>query len=145
HTEVTDLFAIHDYTPTGKEFQRRFQNVTQGLPPPMYGKLYSAPAHRSNASPILLWEFGGVGYVRPQDLPSVPSNSWGYSGIEDAAETAITRIRELYRAIAGLRHIAAICYTQLYDGEQEINGLMTYGRRMKFDPAAIREINSLLV
>ena len=27
HTEVTDLFAIHDYTRTGKEFQMRFQNV----------------------------------------------------------------------------------------------------------------------
>jgi hypothetical protein len=51
----------------------------------------------------------------------------------------------LYRAIAGIPQIAGICYTQLYDVEQEINGLMTYGRRMKFDPAAIREINSLLV
>ena len=82
HTEVTDLFAIHDYTRTGKEFQRRFQNITQGLPLPLYGKLYSAPGHRYNGSPILLWEFGGVGYVLPEDLPSVPENSWGYSGVE---------------------------------------------------------------
>jgi beta-galactosidase/beta-glucuronidase len=145
HTEVTDLFAIHDYTPTGQELQLRFQNITQGLPLPMYGKLYSAPGNRYNGSPILLWEFGGVGYVRPQDLPSVPANSWGYSGVEASAEPALTRIRGLYEAIARIPQITGICYTQLYDVEQEINGLMTYDRRMKFDPAVIRHINSLLV
>lgn len=144
HTEVTDLFAIHDYTPTGRELQLRFQNVTQGLPLPMYGKLYSAPGNKYNGSPILLWEFGGVGYVRPQDLPDVPANSWGYSGVEASAEPALMRIRELYDAIARIPQICGICYTQLYDVEQEINGLMTYDRRMKFDPAAIRQINSLL-
>jgi beta-galactosidase/beta-glucuronidase len=145
HTEVTDLFAIHDYTPTGEEFQRRFHNLTQGLPLPLFGKPYSAPGNRYNGSPILLWEFGGVGYVQPQDLPSVPPDSWGYSGVEAAAETAIARIRELYRAIAEVPQIAGVCYTQLYDVEQEINGLMTYDRRMKFDPVTIRAINSLLV
>jgi beta-galactosidase/beta-glucuronidase len=145
HTEVTDLFAIHDYTRTGKEFQLRFQNITQGLPLPLYGKLYSAPGHRYNGSPILLWEFGGVGYILPEDAEVVPHNSWGYSGVERDLEAALSRIRGLYEAIARLPQIAGICYTQLYDVEQEVNGLMTYDRRMKFDPQIIREINSLLI
>ena len=145
HTEVTDLFAIHDYTRTGKEFQARFQNITQGLPLPMYGKLYSAPGNRYNGSPILLWEFGGVGYIHTEDRGEVPANSWGYSGVEKTEESALDRIRGLYEAIARMPQIAGICYTQLYDVEQEVNGLMTYGRRMKFDPQAIREINSLLL
>jgi len=145
HTEVTDLFAIHDYTPTGPELQLRFHNITQGIPLPMDDKLYSAPGNRYNGSPILLWEFGGVGYVLTKDLSSIPENSWGYSGVEARAEPALMRIRGLYEAIAQIPGIAGICYTQLYDVEQEINGLMTYDRRMKFDPAAIRLINSLLV
>ena len=33
------------------------------------------------------------------------------------------------------------CYTQLTDVEQEQNGLYTYDRRAKFDPAVIYEIN----
>jgi beta-galactosidase/beta-glucuronidase len=144
HTEVTDLFAIHDYTRTGKELLLRFQNITQGLPLPMYGKLYSAPGHRYNGSPILLWEFGGVGYVLPEDLTSIPENSWGYSGLEADAEATLSRIRGLYEAIARLSQVAGICYTQLYDVEQEVNGLLTYDRRMKLEPRAIREINSLL-
>jgi hypothetical protein len=138
HTEVTDLFAIHDYTRTGEEFQQRFHNVTQGLPLPRYGKLYSAPGQRYNGSPILLWEFGGM------DRDKVPQNSWGYSGVEPTTEAALSRLRGLCEAIAGAPQIAGSCYTQLYDVEQEVNGLITYDRRMKFDPAAIREINSLL-
>ena len=145
HTEVTDLFAIHDYTPTGPDFLLRFQNVAQGLPIPLYGKLYLASGQRYNGSPILLWEFGGIGFVLPEDLAEVPENSWGYSGVEANQQAALARMRGLYEAIARIPQIAGVCYTQLYDVEQEVNGLMTYDRRMKFDCHAIREINSLLV
>ena len=75
----------------------------------------------------------------------MPGNSWGYSGVEADQEAALSRIRGLYEAIARLPQIGGICYTQLYDVEQEVNGLMTYDRRLKFDPQAIREINSLLI
>jgi hypothetical protein len=146
HTEATDLFAIHDYTRTGEEFYRRFQFVKRdGMPLPLYGKLYLAPGHKYNGSPIFLSEFGGVGYIMPEDLASVPLNAWGYSGVEATAESAAERIRGLYQAIANIREIAGVCYTQLYDVEQEVNGLMTYDRRLKFDPAEIRAINSLLI
>ena len=144
HTDVTDLFAIHDYTRTGEEFERRFEHVKQGLPLPLYGKLYSAPGYHYNGSPILLWEFGGIGYIMPEDLARVPENSWGYSGVEPTAEAALARAKGLYQAIGRASQISGICYTQLYDVEQEVNGLMTYDRRMKFDPAAIRALNSLL-
>lgn len=35
----------------------------------------------------------------------------------------------------------AFCYTQLYDVEQETNGLYTYDRDPKFDAERLREIN----
>ena len=38
--------------------------------------------------------------------------------------------------------ILGFCYTQLYDIEQEINGLYTYGRKPKFDISIFREINT---
>ena len=75
----------------------------------------------------------------------MPGNSWGYSGIEPTAESALKRMRGLYEAVAKVRKIAAICYTQLYDVEQEVNGLLTYDRKPKFDPAEIRAMNDLLV
>jgi beta-galactosidase/beta-glucuronidase len=146
HTEVTDLFAIHDYTKTGDELYERFKNfVGEGVPLPLYGKLYLAPGFRYNGAPIFVSEFGGVGYVLPEDKSDVPHNSWGYSGVETSKAETLERIRGLYRAIARIRRIVGVCYTQLYDVEQEVNGLLTYDRRPKFDAAEIARINDSLV
>jgi hypothetical protein len=54
-------------------------------------------------------------------------------------------MRGLYEAIAQIRQIAGICYTQLYDVEQEVNGLLTYDRNPKFRPESIRQLNEMLV
>ena len=38
------------------------------------------------------------------------------------------------------------CYTQLYDVEQEVNGLMTYDRAVvKMDAETMRDLNEALV
>ena len=145
HTEATDLFAIHDYTESGTTFARRFQSVgRQGVPLPLHGKMYLIAGNTYNGSPIFLSEFGGVGHILPEDRAKVPSNAWGYSGVEPTREAALERIAGLYEAVAQTPQIAGVCYTQLYDVEQEVNGLMTYDRRPKFDPQSIRQINSLL-
>ena len=39
---------------------------------------------------------------------------------------------------------SGLCYTQLTDVEQEINGPMTYDRKPKFDVKRVKEINDLL-
>jgi hypothetical protein len=36
--------------------------------------------------------------------------------------------------------MGALCYTQLTDVEQEMNGLYTYDRKPKFDPAIMHAI-----
>ena len=38
--------------------------------------------------------------------------------------------------------MSGFCYTQLYDVEQEVNGLYTYDRKPKFDMKVFQEINS---
>ncbi len=38
--------------------------------------------------------------------------------------------------------MCAFCYTQLYDIEQEVNGLYYYNRQAKFDPEKLKAINS---
>ncbi|MBK5293651.1 MAG: glycoside hydrolase family 2, partial [Acidobacteriia bacterium] len=69
---------------------------------------------------------------------------WGYSGVEKTPEAALTRLHGLYDAIRRIPAFAGICYTQLTDVEQEVNGLLTYDRKMKFEPAKIKAINDLL-
>ncbi len=143
HTGCTDLMAIHDYSRTGERLYARYKDVpAKQVPLPYMSKMYMAPECDYNGSPLYLSEFGGVAYIpRCED---VPDNCWGYEGIEPDEETALQRIRGLYQAIARLPRFAGICYTQLCDVEQEINGLLTYDRRPKFDLNEIRKINELL-
>jgi hypothetical protein len=100
------------------------------------------PGYEDPGVPYLLSEFGGIAYI-PQGA-NVPGDAWGYAGVEKSAESALARLRGLYEAIARIPAIAGICYTQITDVEQEVNGLLTYDRKMKFDPAKIKAINDLL-
>ena len=74
----------------------------------------------------------------------MPKESWGYSGVEKTADSALERLRGLYNAIARVPAWAGLCYTQLTDVEQEINGLMTDDRKPKFDVNAVKAINDMV-
>jgi hypothetical protein len=99
------------------------------------------PGYQYNGSPLYLSEFGGIAYIFPG--AQVPAEAWGYSGVEKTSDSALERLRGLYTAISKLP-FTGICYTQLTDVEQEINGLMTYDRKLKFDPKVIEELNGML-
>ena len=57
----------------------------------------------------------------------------------------LAKYRDLMEGIASLRFVAGFCYTQLADIEQETNGLLTYSREPKIDPAEICRINKRIL
>ncbi len=143
HTDTTDLFAFHDYARTGDMIAEKYRELGKpGAAVPKAGKWGIIPGYKYNGSPMYLSEFGGIAFI--PEGHEVPKESWGYSGVEKTQADALARLRGLYTGIAQSPAIIGICYTQLTDVEQEINGLMTYDRKPKFDPAAVREINALL-
>ncbi|MBB4080119.1 beta-galactosidase/beta-glucuronidase [Lewinella aquimaris] len=98
--------------------------------------LYPGPgmeAPEENRASVL-GEFGGLGLVVPEHLWWDKRN-WGYQSFTNQAELD-TGFRELIEALYGLRSqgLAAAVYTQTTDVEGEVNGLMTYDRKvMKLD------------
>ena len=60
---------------------------------------------------------------------------------EQDVEKFAARYKGLTDCLLDNPRMCAICYTQLYDVEQEVNGLYTYDRKPKFDPEIIRKIN----
>lgn len=143
HTETTDLYAVHDYTATGAGLLERWKGVQvkPGATLPPHNRGYAIRGFAYNGAPLYLSEFGGIAYI-PEGA-QVPSESWGYSGVEKSQAAALARLRGQYEAIAGLPFIG-ICYTQITDVEQEINGLLTYDRKWKFPAEEIRKLNGLL-
>lgn len=144
HTDMTDLFALHDYARTGELLVDKYKQLSNqpGIPIPSNGRPALAPGYRYNGTPFLLSEFGGIAFIPEGHV--APGESWGYSGVEKTQNSALERLRGLYVGIAKLPAFAGICYTQLTDVEQEVNGLMTYDRKPKFPLETLREINSLL-
>ena len=148
HTETTDLFAVHDYARTGDDLRERYASfgsarvLAPGTPIPSAGTPVLVPGSRYNGSPVYLSEFGGIAFIPPGH--QVPGDAWGYAGVEKSPEAALERLRGLYAAIARIPAFGGVCYTQLTDVEQEVNGLLTNDRKPKFDTKAVREINELL-
>ena len=148
HTEATDLFAVHDYARTGDDLFERYKvfgtarTLAAGTTIPPANTPVLVPGVRYNGSPVYLSEFGGIAFIPPGH--QVPGDAWGYAGVEKTPEAALERLRSLYAAIARIPAFAGVCYTQLTDVEQEVNGLLTNDRKPKFDAKAVREINDLL-
>jgi beta-galactosidase/beta-glucuronidase len=140
HVETTDLFAVHDYAPTYEALISRWKGVPE-KPLPPHGREYLVKGHKYNGSPLYLSEFGGIAYI-PEGA-QVPKEAWGYSGVEKSRASALERLRGQYKAIAESAFIG-ICYTQITDVEQEINGLLTYDRKPKFPAEEIRKLNETL-
>ncbi|MBL9158987.1 MAG: sulfatase-like hydrolase/transferase [Verrucomicrobiales bacterium] len=88
-------------------------------------------------------EFGGHGFPVEGHLWNPATNNWGYGGLPKDKTEWLERYRESIRILTDLKKqgIAAGIYTQTTDVEGEINGLITYDRKVrKLEPAVLREI-----
>lgn len=92
-------------------------------------------------------EFGGHGMPIEGHLWNKNSPNWGYGGLpKDLAEWKERYTRSI-KVLAGLRKrgVCAGVYTQTTDVEVEINGLLTYDRIPKVDPAWLKPISDMLL
>lgn len=143
HTNETDLFALHDYEKSGEALYQKYKDVApQSTSIPKNGRSALLPGYRYNGSPLYLSEIGGIAFIPPG--ANVPAESWGYSGVEKTEQAALNRLTQLYGGLAKLSNLAGICYTQLTDVEQEVNGLATYDRKPKFPAERVKALNDLL-
>lgn len=90
----------------------------------------------------VLGEYGGIGLVMKEHLWE-PNRNWGYvqfDSSQEATDEYIKYAEMLYGLIA--RGFSAAVYTQTTDVEIEVNGLMTYDRKVvKLDEKRVCEIN----
>ena len=101
---------------------------------------------RAKEKPLVLSEFGGA-CLAVEGHRFNPDASYGYSTSTTPAalQQAITALYTRKVLPAVRRGLCAAIYTQLSDVEDEINGLLTYDRRVcKPDPAAMRAVADAL-
>ncbi|KAI0125676.1 beta-galactosidase [Xylariales sp. AK1849] len=89
-------------------------------------------------TPVLCTEFGGVN-IAPADPSKKGERDWGYTTASDPADL-LKRIEALVMAVVQAGHTCGFVYTQLTDIEQEVNGLYSFDRSEKIDPAEVKKI-----
>lgn len=131
---VTDIFDIHDYDQNPETFRSKYEPMKDG------GEVYNTFPDRQKyeGQPYFISEYGGIWWNPDQK----DEKSWGYGDRPTSEEAFMERYEGLTSTLLDHPMMFGFCYTQLYDVEQEVNGLYTYDRKPKFDPEIIRRINS---
>jgi len=136
HVE-TDVDDCHSYEQDPAAFAALFEPMKRGGPV-WHNRAQDAP---NRGQPYFVSEYGGIWWNPGQ----ADDRGWGYGGAARRPRSEaefLARYRALTETLLRHPEMFGFCYTQLYDVEQEVNGLHTYSRRPKFDPAVIRAINA---
>ena len=130
---MTDIYDYHNYSQNPDEFAKvvtDFEN--EGI---LRDGLEKRQTYKGEA--VFCSEYGGIKWDVEND-----DTAWGYGDEPKTKEEFIERYKALTTPLLNCKKMMGFCYTQLYDIEQERNGLYTYNREPKFDMEIFREINS---
>lgn len=142
----TDLITVHNYC-HGKEgdeiaylaFKKALKTRKNICNYDNIRRFILNPGYEDEGQPIILSEFGGIAFNKDTG----DGKAWGYTTCNDEKDY-VRELTRIYKAIEESECIVGICYTQLTDVEQEVNGLLTFDRRYKVDPKEIRALNDTL-
>ena len=132
---ATDIFDVHDYEQDVEKFRACYSKISEGIVIDQIERRDHGSTQKYNGEPVLISEYGGI-----QWNDNDP-DGWGYGSAPKTKEEFLERYKGLTEAILDNPNINGFCYTQLYDVEQEQNGLYTYLREEKFDPEVLKAIN----
>jgi beta-galactosidase/beta-glucuronidase len=131
-SSATDIIGIHDYDCDPNHIRARygpevklqefFDRRWTG------GRILTLDGHPHRGQPVLLSEFGGVAFLRPDDERY--DQGWGYIRIDDPKEFQ-KRVHAIIEVVRCTAMFSGFCYTQFADTFQEANGLLFADRTPK--------------
>ncbi|MCO5223743.1 MAG: hypothetical protein M9953_00190 [Thermomicrobiales bacterium] len=127
---ISDIYSLHDYNWNAEELRgeyavgrsntdiaRTFHTASKSA---IVGDDFDA-----DSKPIMITEYGGVSFA-----PSEGDEWYGYGKVGNHEEFA-AKYAEINRSLHDSEELIGVCYTQLTDTEQEINGLLYEDRSPK--------------
>ena len=129
---------MHDYNYDAALFKRNFDRlVTENT---LYEHVLQDNPNRQKygGQPVFVSEYGGIKWETDKK-----HKAWGYGEDVKTEREFADRYEGLTSALLQNQKMFGFCYTQLYDIEQEQNGLFTYTREKKFSDAIYEEIRNV--
>lgn len=139
HTGETDLYDFHTYDGIEKAEKYLAAFESEGklvMPLLMPEKAECRAAAYRPGQPVMASEYGGIAY-------DPEASGWGYAAAATPKELA-GKAAELSRAYMNCPKLSGMCYTQLYDVEQEKNGLYYYDRTPKMNESEAEILRKVL-
>lgn len=130
----TDMLDVHDYDQDISTFKARYDLLVEFKQ--LDEKNKRNPMIQDMRKVNFVSEYGGIWWSDRS------SEGWGYGDRPETMEEFLYRFKGLTDALLDNPNICAFCYTQLYDVEQEQNGIYKYDRSKKFDIEIIKKINT---
>lgn len=138
----TDIYDVHDYSFDVEFFKKNYDRLmTEGY---LYEHVLVENEGRQKyaGQPTFVSEYGGIKWETDKE-----HKAWGYGEDVTTEEEFAERYCGLTDVLISNSKMFGFCYTQLYDIEQEQNGLYDYERKKKFDDEIydrIKAVNSKL-
>lgn len=129
---LTDIMDIHDYEQDPAAFAERLAPLAGDGTYNVHR--FFGHGYELEARPTFVSEYGGIRWA-PSDAAG-----WGYGQAPLSEQEFLDRFKGLTEVLLFHPRMGALCYTQLTDVEQELNGLYTYDRKPKFDPAFMHAV-----
>lgn len=133
HTELHDLYDVHDYTQEPEEFAKHYEPLKTGVGEPFMNG--GQTVRYDGKKPFFVSEYGGTRWTMAESR-----ENWGYGRAPEDLEEFYRRVEGLTDVLLTNPKICGFCYTQLTDVFQETNGIYCFDRSEKFDMDRIREI-----
>ena len=134
HIADMELYDVHDYTHNLEEFRESYAKISEGIVNDQIRR-GEGDIQPYKGQGVFLSEYGGFSLLVDE------GNDWGYGEKIKTKE----EFYDVYKAFTDLildnPYIMGFCYTQLYDVEQEKNGVYTFDRKPKLDIEILKKIN----
>jgi len=135
HIDSMELYDVHDYCGDAKQFRENYAHIKEGIVNDSV-RQREGDVQPYGGQPVFVSEYGGFALIPEGE------EGWGYGDNPKTQEELIQKYQDFTNVLLDNPDIMGFCYTQLYDVEQEKNGLYTYERTPKVDMAKIKEVNT---
>lgn len=133
----TDIYDVHDYSYDVEFFKNNYDKLVSENYLYEHVLLDNPGRQKYGGQPVFVSEYGGIKWEADKSI-----KSWGYGKDVTTPEEFAERYCGLTDALITNKKMFGFCYTQLYDIEQEQNGLYTYERNKKFDDEIYEKIKA---
>ena len=138
---VTDIYDIHDYNQSVETYQKRYAAITDTE---VFENMNKTKVRQQyGGQPYFISEYGGIKWAKQQEVNN-NQVSWGYGDAPKSIDEYVERFVGLTGTLMNTKKVCGLCYTQLYDVEQEQNGVYYYDRSVKFDDETMDKLAAVL-